>query len=329
MIAPGRRRALVPLAVFGGKPLTLGHRDIVFNAGSGWSSIDIHSVRRRKERERFKFALLCYDIIPLLFPQFYMQHDVDEFRRYFEVAFPLADLVIFNSRRVAEDARAYATAQGYALGATRICPLGANATQLRAHTAAPPPSGLAPDRYALFVSTIEPRKGHRLLYNVWKRLLADGVPQRHAFKLVFLGRPGWLVDDLLRSLRTDPALGESLQLLSFADDATLAGLYENAAFCLYPSMYEGYGLPIVEAFSYGKAVLASTGGSIPEVSGELSPCLDPGDEAVWYQAMRRWIEDPAARGVYEKTIRERFHHPGWDEAAAGIFAAIDQEFRAG
>ena len=80
----------------------------------------------------------------------------------------------------------------------------------------------------------------------------------------------------------------------------LAALYDGAAFCVYPSMYEGYGLPIVEAFARGKAVIASNRGSIPEIAAAFAPCLDPTDEEAWLErgaAMdRRSRRAPRLRG---------------------------------
>ena len=244
-------------------------------------------------------------------------------RAYFDRALPIADLVAAPSRRVEADVRAYCAGKGFALARYgRGAGGGRPVAAASAPGPAPMPEGLASGRYALFVSTIEPRKGHRLLADVWRRLLAAGVPQAAGFKLVFVGRPGWMVDDLMRELR-EPPLAGSLAILSGLDDATMSALYRNAAFCCYPSAYEGYGLPIVEAFHFGKAVLASSGGALPEVVGEFSPCLDPTDEDAWYRAMKQWIEDPEARAPFEHKIRTGFTHPSWDTAAAIFFQAID------
>jgi glycosyltransferase involved in cell wall biosynthesis len=172
------------------------------------------------------------------------------------------------------------------------------------------------------VSTIEPRKGHRLLYDVWRRLVAEGVPQARGFKLVFVGRPGWLVEDLLAAIRSDPNTAGQIILIHDADDDLLNTLYRDAAFCVYPSAYEGYGLPVIEALAHGKAVLASAAGALPELAGRFSPCLDPADEHAWYDMMKEWIECPQARETYERTIREQFRHPNWSEAAAAFFAGI-------
>ena len=186
------------------------------------------------------------------------------------------------------------------------------------------PESLSKEKFALLVSTIEPRKGHSLLAQVWRRLALDGVPQKYGFKLVFAGRRGWMVDDLLSDLAKDLLLVENIVVLNDVNDELLTALYENAAFCVYPSMYEGYGLPVVEAFSHGKAVIASTGGALPEVVEGLSPCLDPTDDEGWYKSLKSWIEDPECRRSYERDIAAKFHHPNWSEVAAGFFATVRQ-----
>jgi len=254
-----------------------------------------------------------------MFPHFYKRDDVEAQRQYCDLAFPAADLVIFGSHTVAADVRGYCDARGIALGGTTaVCPLGADGGASMAP--APLPAGLEAGRYALLVSTIEPRKGHRLIYDAWVKLVEAGIPQRSHFKLVFAGREGWMVGDLMRDVRGNARTAGTLEVLTDVDDAAVATLYRNAAFCLYPSRYEGYGLPVVEAFRHGKAVLASTGGAVPEVVGNLSPCLDPDDGETWRRMLQTWIEEPAARALYEARIRTSFRHPGWDESAAAFFA---------
>ena len=318
MVKPdGSRRRFLPVDSVLGEPLALTAHDTLVCTGAGWTHNDIEAITAAKRKLGFRFVLFCHDIIPLMFPHFYKRADVEAQRRYCELAFPAADLVIFGSHTVAADVRAFCDARGIALGAWQVCPLGANDSASAAQARLP--AGIEAGRYALLVSTIEPRKGHRLIYDAWVKLIEAGIPQRSRFKLVFAGRKGWMVDDLMRDLRSDPRIAGTLELLPDADDATVSALYRDAAFCLYPSRYEGYGLPVVEAFQYGKAVLASTGGAVPEVVGGFSPCLDPTDREVWQRLLAMWIEDPAARAVYETRIRTSFRHPDWDEAARTFF----------
>jgi len=319
MVKPdGSRRACLPIDMVLGRPVALTARDTLVCAGAGWTHNDIAAIAELKHRVGFRFVLLCFDIIPMMFPHFYKSADAQVHRDYCHRAFPAADLVIFNSRAVEADVRAYCGAHRLALGATAVCPLGAD-IRVPAVTASLP-AGLERDRYALFVSTIEPRKGHRLLYDAWVKLVEAGIPQRSRFKLVFAGRVGWMTGDLMQDMRRDARIAGTLEILTDADDASVAALYRDAAFCLYPSRYEGYGLPVVEAFRHGKAVLASTGGAVPELVGDFSPCLDPDDGEAWRRMLQTWIEDPAARAVYEARIRSSFRHPNWDEAARMFFA---------
>ena len=326
MIKPdGSRRAFLPIDMVLGPPIGLTARDTLACTGAGWTHHDIFAIATAKRKIGFRFVLFCHDIIPLMFPHFYTRADVEAQRCYCDRAFPTADLVVSGSHTVAADVRRYCDAHGLACDAIAVCPLGADTGTLSAP--APLPIGLQVGRYALLVSTIEPRKGHRLIYDAWIKLIEAGIPQRSGFKLVFAGREGWMIGDLMRDLLHDPRTASNLEVLTNIDDATLATLYRNAAFCLYPSRYEGYGLPIVEAFRHGKAVLASTGGAVPEVVGDFSPCLDPTDGQAWRRMLETWIENPAARGVYEARIRTSFRHPDWAASAQAFFALACGERR--
>jgi glycosyltransferase involved in cell wall biosynthesis len=312
------RRANLPKEMAFGPPVNLTAHDTLVCAGGGWAHNDIVAIAALKRQVGFRFVLFCHDIIPELFPRYYKAADVKMHRDYCHRAFAAADLVICNSRRIEADVQAWCKAEGIALAATAVCPLGADMSAPDA--TAPLPPGLEPERYAVLVSTIEPRKGHRLIYDAWIDLLEAGIPQRAGFKLAFAGRAGWMVDDLMRDLRGDPRIAGTLVLLTDASDATVAALYRDAAFCLYPSRYEGYGLPLIEAFLCGKAVLASTGGAVPEVVGDFSPCLDPTDTEAWRRMLATWIEDPAARLPYETRIRTSFRPRNWAKTAQEFFA---------
>ena len=104
------------------------------------------------------------------------------------------------------------------------------------------------------------------------------------------------------------------------DDAALAGLYDGASFCIYPSEYEGYGLPVVEALARGKAVLASDVGIVPELQSPLLKRLPARDEEAWHQAIRTWLTSPETLPRSDAA----FDHPTWQQAAAQVFAAIDE-----
>ncbi len=308
-----RRRGIVPYAIAVGPPLALSPRDVIIATGSEWALKDAAKIAALKSELGFRYVVMCYDIIALVFPQYFPPEHVSAFRRYWNQTFPVADRILVNSRTVARDIADYCGRNGLRFAAPELVPLGFE-VMLRAATT-PLPAGVAAGRYILFVSTIEPRKGHGMLIRVWQRLLAANVPQRERFKLVFVGRRGWGVDTVLDQIDDKEFCGGTLVHLAGIDDDVLAALYGGAAFCVYPSLYEGFGLPVIEALSLGKAVIASTGGALPETVGRFAPCLDPNDEDAWFATLKTWIEDPQIRAQYEAIIRAEFSWPTWEEAA--------------
>ena len=169
--ASGNRRSLVPYSTFLGNRLALKPRDILFSAGSGWASLNIEALRALKQRDGFRYVQLCHDIIPIQFPKTYREHDFEEFRNFYQGVFPVADLVIFGAQRIKSDVEAYCRTLGISLRATSVTSFGSDAVRQHTASARPLRPGIERERYALLVSTIEPRKGHEMLYRIWKRLL--------------------------------------------------------------------------------------------------------------------------------------------------------------
>jgi glycosyltransferase involved in cell wall biosynthesis len=320
----GGRRMLLPFELIAGDPVELGADHYLLHASSDWPApVIAHTIERK--RAGLQVAFISYDTIPLMFPHFYTAKSSARFRSMFHATMPVADLVMVTAHQVASDIRDYCARNDLPVPGIRVFRPGADLIidDQAGQTELPP--GVEPGKYAIFVSTVEPRKGHALLFRVWKRLVAAGVQQATGFKLVLVGRRGWLTDDLVAEIEGDPTFGSSLLLYSGVADNLLSSLYSNAAFGLYPSLYEGYGLPVVELFKYGKAVIASSGGALREVVADFSPSLDPRDEDVWFETMRDWMEDPSARAPFEAAVRQRFSHPTWDEASATFFEILQEE----
>ncbi len=167
--------------------------------------------------------------------------------------------------------------------------------------AAAPPLAPAPDEatrleeigvrppYLLFVGTIEERKNLVRLVRAYRDLAAEGLP--HA--LVLNGPPGWGADDVFGAVEGGGA-GRILHT-SGLEDATLGALYRHAEAFVYPSLYEGFGLPVLEAMQYGLPVVASDSSSIPEVAGDAALLVDPTDDDALADALRRVLSDPSLR----------------------------------
>lgn len=178
---------------------------------------------------------------------------------------------------------------------------------------------LAPKRFALFVGTIEPRKNLPTLLRAL-RLLLDRYPdlQPHP-RLVIAGEEGWLSESIL-SLVHDLRLSQEVAFIGKVSQEELVWLYNAARFLVFPSLYEGFGLPPLEAMSCGTAVVASNAGSVPEVVGPAGLLADPHDVDGWATAMARLWDDEALRQDLRTRGLERAAQFSWQRAAQETLA---------
>ena len=154
------------------------------------------------------------------------------------------------------------------------------------------------------------------MVRVWRRLAAGEHGGTGGFKLVFAGRPGWMTDDIMASLSEEMIFRRDVIHVASPSDVELDTLYANAAFTVYPSHYEGFGL--IESFAHGKPAITSSAGALPEAAAGLAPCIDPIDEDGWVAEIGRWISDPAHAAEKSRRIRAEFSWPSWSDAATRI-----------
>ncbi len=143
--------------------------------------------------------------------------------------------------------------------------------------------------FVLAVGTLEPRKNLPRLVDAYRTLDAE-LQQSHP--LVVVGALGWETGETLQALRS---LGERATMLGFVSDAALAELYRRCAVFCYPSLGEGFGLPVLEAMAAGAPVVTSALSSLPEVGGDAAEYVDPHDVAAVAAGIRRVLVDPALR----------------------------------
>lgn len=147
-----------------------------------------------------------------------------------------------------------------------------------------------PERFVLYVGTIEPRKNLTTLLDAY-RLFTDREP---GCGLVIAGKKGWRCSTFFRRLQELGLEGQVI-FAGFVPDEDLAALYSAADLFAFPSLYEGFGLPILEAMACGTPVLCSGTSSLPEVAGDAAILLDPHDISAWVEAMVRLVRDDALR----------------------------------
>ncbi|HXG59520.1 MAG TPA: glycosyltransferase family 1 protein, partial [Thermoanaerobaculia bacterium] len=176
--------------------------------------------------------------------------------------------------------------------------------------APPPPEPVAglPRRYILFVGTVEPRKNLRTLLDAWARLRASGA---YDGELVVVGRLGWESAEMARRLR-EPGVRH----LDYLNAGQLSTVYRHADVFVFPSIYEGFGFPLLEAMAHGVPAIAARSSSLPEIGGEAALYFDPRDDAALARELRRVTEDAALREELIAKGRRRVQQFRWEEAAA-------------
>jgi hypothetical protein len=136
--------------------------------------------------------------------------------------------------------------------------------------------------------------------------------------------PGWGVGDLLQDIELDPLTRGSIVQLNHVSDTELAYLYRQALFCIFPSLYEGWGLPVGEALAMGKAVVASGEGSLPEVGGDLVHYLPAWNPYEWADTIQAYVEHPELIAESERKVRAGYKPRQWSDTARTVRELIEE-----
>jgi len=177
-----------------------------------------------------------------------------------------------------------------------------------------------PERYILSVGTIEPRKNLTSLLEAY-RALRDGGSE---FKLVIVGKKGWLYEGFFRKLY-ELGLEQEVIFPGFVPDEDLPAVYSAAGLFVFPSLYEGFGLPVLEAMACGAPVISSTTSSLPEVTGEAALLVDPKSVEALTRAIRDVLDNKELRDELRAKGPRQAAKFTWDTAAhetLAIYASV-------
>lgn len=179
---------------------------------------------------------------------------------------------------------------------------------------------LFPEKFWLSVGTIEPRKGYDTLVDAYARYLSLGGD---ILPLVIAGGKGWLMDDFQKRIE-NLGIANHVIMLGYVSDKNLIWLYRHCFANLYPSLFEGFGLPILEGMQFGAPTLASNSSSIPEVVGDSAIMISPGNTEIWAQTMVRLIKDKSLRTRLSEASRVRVQSFSWKNSAFSLLSLYDE-----
>jgi glycosyltransferase involved in cell wall biosynthesis len=291
--------------------------DIYISMGLDWDQKNLKYLYQLKQDIGFKILLFCYDIIPIHSPHLCVGDVAPIFAKYFTDVAWCADKILCISDYSRRSLSQFLQEVGAPIPDLSVVRLGSEVSE-PVQPASASIIDILRKRYILFVSTIERRKNHETLYRAYTQLIDAGISKIPL--LVFVGMPGWGVNDLLADLQFDPRIQPYIRILNHISDNDLAYLYRHAEFTVFPSLYEGWGLPVAESLAHGKFCLASNTASIPEVGGDLIDYLDPWDIPAWTEQLKYYFDHPEIVAEKEAKIRLQYRTTTWSETSAFILA---------
>ena len=178
-----------------------------------------------------------------------------------------------------------------------------------------------PEKFILFLGTIEPRKNISAIIEAYKKLIDSDKNMTHS--LVVAGTKGWLFDDIMRLSRPLVRSGKIIFTGPVSDEER-AHIYNMADIFVYPSFFEGFGLPPLEAMSCGLPVIVSNSSSLPEVVGQAAVSVDPNDPDELAFFMNELLSNEDLRKEYSQKGSKRAGSFSWEDSAKKTLAVIEQ-----
>lgn len=295
--------------------------DVLLSIGATWCLPGYAEAAALARSRGVRIVRMVYDMIPTIKPQWLEPCNSQAITLWVRELLSASDHVLTISEFSRQEIERYCQECRFETPPLTVVRLGdVLGDGARAATPAALPR-FAPTRpFFLCVSTLDVRKNHRLLYDAWTHLAArrgEDCPD-----LVCIGLPHLYVADLLREIGQDRSVNRHIHVLHGIEDSELDWYYKNCESTIYPSKYEGWGLPVAESLGHGRMCLASNTSSIPEISSNLPEFFDPFDVHRLVTLVERVLDDPAWVQHREETIRTEFRPTEWRETAAQVLAAI-------
>lgn len=305
---------------------------ILLDLGTSWWQRNYFlTLRFARSAYHLRYVPFVHDLIPVMTPEFCSRDLRRDFVAWVSNVMDHADFFLVNSHATLSDLHTVAKQLGHELPAAAVVTLDADfrrsvdeleqdypeelaAAFLAAH-------GVKSGHYILCVATIEARKNHVMAFSAWLRLIKKyGV--KKVPKLVCVGKDGWLMDAAYATLKASEILMEHVVILHSISDPELAALYRNCLCTLYPSSYEGWGLPVTEALCYGKVPIISNVSSLPEAGGKFAEYFDIQSEKDLMEKVEKLTFDEDFRRQREREIAAEFRPRSWREVAEQIVSEL-------
>lgn len=298
----------------------------LINLGTSWWLQNYFLyVRQAKATHGIRYVPFVHDFIPVMATEHCTKELTQDFISWAIGVFEHADHFFVNSEATKRDLLKVADILGHEVDDENVVVIRLDADFRKPITVPQTGNelsrwGIGRSDFVLFVSTIESRKNHIGAFDAWINLIRQhGI--RRVPKLVCVGNKGWLNDAVYARLEAHDGLRDRVIMLSGLSDAELDLLYRSCLFTLYPSNYEGWGLPVTESLCYGKVPLVSDTSSLPEAGGAFAHYFEAGSTPRLTAALEQLIFEPTFRKEKETKIQQEFSARPWSDIASQLTAS--------
>lgn len=272
---------------------------------TGHSGLDTPEYAARVKKWGLRAVYFLHDLIPLTHPEYCRAGEPARHIRRLDAMLASGAGIIVNSEDTANHCKQFAHR------ANRVTPPMAVALLGAAALAQPKPAAPLNTRYFVMLGTIEPRKNHLLILQLWRDLvrdLGDRTP-----KLVVIGQRGWECEQVVDMLERCAAIHSAVIELPHCTDAELATWLHHAQALLFPAFVEGYGLPVIEAIAQGCPVIASNLPVFKELAADVPDYINPLDGVAWRLAIIEYAFEVSPRRIAQQVRMAKFIPPTWDK----------------
>ena len=251
-----------------------------------------------------KPVYFVHDLIPITHPGYCRSGEDEKHRQRMRTVLTTASGVIGNSQATLDELAAFARSEGLPVPAGIAAWLGTDPFPQTSPRSAPAKPTF------VTVGTIEARKNHQLLLDVWSRLierLGDDAP-----RLLIIGQRGWEADEVFERLKCDHSLSGHVVEMNNCSDEDLGRHLATSRALLFPSHLEGFGLPLIEAFTLGVPVIASDLPVFREIGADIPSYIDATNTDAWYDEILAYSAEPSAPREAQLRRMKSFSPPDWD-----------------
>lgn len=301
------------------KAITVSPGDFILSAGHDWDYLNCFQSIFKYLEIGVHLCVFIYDIVPIDLPFTYADSFVERFRIWLHAAFEKADCAFVISENTYRNIKRYATNHTLSIPEIFLLRLGDNFPS-KAKTMTSKLRKKVSNPFILSVGTIEYRKNHITLLNAYRILIQEKkfTPPM----LYIVGNPGSLDGNVLEQINGDIRLAGRIEILQDICDTDLNALYEEALFTVYPSIYEGWGLPVAESLYHGKQCITSNCSSMLEIAPSLTRFSHPLCPDQWAKHIYELSSDTTLLIKENYRIQNEYVPVKWNQVAKNVLAKL-------